>query len=87
MYNENTENDQIKLLDELQDKLQNLNISFDTNLIVAGDLNFFFDASLEATGGPPTLKKRCVKIYTSKRKLRPCRHLAPKKRKQKTVHI
>ena len=57
IYNENIEKDQINLLNCLENQLDNFDIDCNTNIILAGDFNFFFDKNLEAKGGNPQLKK------------------------------
>ena len=42
-YNENNQKDQLILLQELEAKLDSLDISNDTNIVFAGDLNFYFN--------------------------------------------
>ena len=58
LYNANTETEQIKTIYELDQLLGDL--CLDSNkkkIILARDFNLFFDPSLEASGGKPTLKK------------------------------
>ena len=57
IYNENIEKDQVNLLNCLENQLDGFDIGCNTNIILAGDFNFFFDKNLEAKGGNPQLKK------------------------------
>ena len=73
LYNENNQKDQLKLLQDLDAKLDSINISNDTNIVFAGDLNFYFDRHLEAVGGNPTSKPQSVaKFINIKEKLNLC---------------
>ena len=60
LYNENIEKDQVILLNSLENELKGFDISCNTNTILAGDFNFFFDKVLEAKGGNPHLKKSSI---------------------------
>ena len=53
-YNANTESEQINTIFELN---QLLYLDSTKKVVLAGDFSLFFDASLEALGGNPTLKK------------------------------
>ena len=57
IYNENVEKDQVNLLNCLENQLDGFDIGCNTNIILAGDFNFFFNKNLEAKGGNPQLKK------------------------------
>lgn len=65
LYNENNQKDQLKLLQELDTKLNSLNITINTNIVLAGDFNFYFDRNLEAAGGNPTSKPQSVAKFTN----------------------
>ena len=56
--NANTEIEQIKILEELQNLLKNLDISQNKRIIFADDLDIFFNSKLEAKGGKPLLKRK-----------------------------
>ena len=56
IYNANTEKEQISVLDELSTIMSSFENIHNHNVIFAGDFNIFFDASLDAKGGSPTLK-------------------------------
>ena len=60
IYNHNVEKDQLKLLQEVEDKIELLGIQPDTNVVLAGDFNFYFDKTLEAIGGNPTTKVQSI---------------------------
>ena len=59
-YNSNTETEQVKSINVLENLLQNFDINSSKNIVFAGDLNLFFDRNLEACGGTPLLKKKSV---------------------------
>ena len=56
LYNSNTETEQVKTIYELDQLLSDFCLDSDKNIILAGDFNLFFDPSLVASGGKPTLK-------------------------------
>ena len=59
-YNSNTETEQVKSINDLENLLQNFDINPSKNIVFAGDLNLFFDRNLEVCGGTPSLKKKSV---------------------------
>ena len=63
IYNPNTENEQLKFLLEVGEKIEQLDIKVDTNVILAGDLNFYFDKTLEAEGGNPKTKIQSIASF------------------------
>jgi exonuclease III len=60
IYNQNIEKDQLKLLQEVDDKMDLLGIKPDTNVVLAGDFNIFFDKMLESIGGNPKTKVQSI---------------------------
>ena len=56
--NANTEIEQIKILEDLQSLLKNLDISQNKRIIFTDDLDIFFNSKLEAKGGKPLLKRK-----------------------------
>ena len=60
MYNANTETEQVKILEELQSLLKNLDVSQNKRIIFADDFNIFFKSKLEAKGGKPLLKRKSI---------------------------
>ena len=60
IYNANTEKEQVSVLNELTTILSNFENNLNHNVIITGDLKNFFDASLDAKGGTPTLKSRSI---------------------------
>ena len=54
-YAPNEEKDQLKVLDDLNHILDNIDISEDTVLLWGGDFNLIFDIGLDADGGFPKL--------------------------------
>ena len=56
-YNANTELEQINTICELNQLLDDCYLDSTKKVVLAGDFNLFFDASLEALEGNPTLKK------------------------------
>ena len=59
-YAPNEEKDQLKVLDDLNHILDNIDISEDTILLWGGDFNLIFDIRLDAEGGFPKLKLKSV---------------------------
>ena len=57
IYNANTEVEQVQVLSELSELMKNINFSKENRIVLAGDLNVFFDTKLETKGGKPSLKK------------------------------
>ena len=57
IYNANTEVEQVQVLSELSELMKNINFSKENRIVLAGDLNVFFDSKLETKGGKPSLKK------------------------------
>ena len=60
IYNVNTEKEQVSALNELITILSNFENINNHNVIFAGDFNIFFNASLDAKGGTPTLKSHSI---------------------------
>ena len=54
----NTESEQINTICELNQLLDDCYLDSTKKVVLAGDFNLFFDASLEALGGNPTLKSK-----------------------------
>ena len=59
-YAPNEEKDQLKVLDDLNHILDNIDISEDTVLVWGGDFNVIFDIGLDADGGSPKLKLKSI---------------------------
>ena len=59
-YNANTESEQINTACKLNQLLDDCYLDSTKKVVLAGDFNLFFDASLEASGGNPTLKKKSI---------------------------
>ena len=57
LYNPNTETEQVKILEELQSFLRNLDINQNKRIIFAVDFKIFFYSKLEAKGGKRILKR------------------------------
>ena len=60
IYNANTEQEQLKILHNLSVLLEKFDSFCCKNVIVAGDLNFFFNKKLECKGGNSCLKKQSI---------------------------
>ena len=60
LYNANTETEHVKILEELQSLLKNLDISQNKRIIFAGDFNIFFNSKLEGKCGKPLLKRKPI---------------------------
>ena len=61
LYNANTEKKQLDTLTKLSEVLYSIPNIINENVILGGDLNFFFNASLETQGVSPVLKKHLTK--------------------------
>ena len=55
-YAPNAENEQVKVLIQIKNILDNLEISQDTSVISGGDFNLFFEKSLDTDGGNLSVK-------------------------------
>ena len=60
IYNANTEVEQVQVLSEVCKLMKNINFSKENRIVLAGDLNVFFDSKLETKGGKPSLKQKSV---------------------------
>ena len=60
LYHPNTENEHVKILDQLQNLLKKLNTSQIKRIIFASDFNIFFHSNLEARGGEPLVKENSL---------------------------
>ena len=63
IYNENCEKDQVNLLKILENQLNMFENANSSNIILAGDFNFYFDKTLEAYGGNPQTKKQSIASF------------------------
>ena len=73
IYNTNKEKEQVSVLNELSIILSNFKNIHNHNVIFVGDFNIFFDTSLDAKGGSPTLKSRSInKLIELNEKLELC---------------
>ena len=60
IYNANNEAEQLQVLRELSKLMKNINFSEENRIVLAGDLNVFFDSKLETKGGKPSVKQKSV---------------------------
>ena len=60
IYNANTEVGQVQVLRELSKLMKNINFLKENRIVLAGDLNVFFDSKLETKTGKPSLKQKYV---------------------------
>ena len=60
IHNANSEKEQVCVLKELTTILSNFENIHNHNVIFAGDFNIFFNASLDAKGGTPTLRSQSI---------------------------
>ena len=60
LYNPNTENEHVKILDQLQTLLKKLNTSQNKRLIFASDFNNIFHSKLEARRGELLFKENSL---------------------------
>ena len=63
IYNENNEAAQVRLLQHVDTQLEQLGIDPETNIVLGGDLNFYFDKNLEAVGGNPQTKLQSLAAF------------------------
>ena len=59
-YNANTKAEQVQVLSELSEFMKNINFSEENRIVLASDLNVFFDSKLETKGGKT---KICSKTF------------------------
>ena len=60
LYNPNTENKQIEVLNILLTMIKTIDINENSNLSLAGDFNIFFNTNLECCGGKRPFKQKSV---------------------------
>ena len=60
IYNANNEVEQVQVLSELSELMKNINFLEENRIVLAGDLDVFFDSTLEMKGGKPSLKQNSV---------------------------
>ena len=60
LYNPNTENEQVEVLNTLLTMMKTIDINENTNLLLAGDFNVFFNTNLECSGSSPSCKQKAV---------------------------
>ena len=63
LYNANPQTEQIKTIYELDKLLSDFCLDSNKKIRLAGDFNLFFDPSLEASGGKPSLKKNLYQNF------------------------
>ena len=63
IYNVNTETEQIETIYELDRLLSDFCLDSNKKIILEGNFNLFFDPSLEASGGKPSLKKKLFQNF------------------------
>ena len=51
IYNAKTKAEQVQVLSELSELTKSINFLEENRLVLAGDLNLFFDSKLETKGG------------------------------------
>ena len=59
-YAPNAENEQVKVLIQIKNIIDNLEIPQETSVILGGDFNLFFDKSLNTDGGNPSVKAKSL---------------------------
>ena len=60
IYNADTDKEQVSVLNKLTTILSSFENIHNHDVILEGDFNIFFNASLDAKGGTPTLKSRSI---------------------------
>ena len=63
IYNENNEIDQVRLLQQVDEQIEQLDVDSETNMVLGGDFNFYFDKNLEAIGGNPQTKLKSLAAF------------------------
>ena len=63
IYNENNEIDQVRLLQQVDEQIEQLDVDSETNIVLGGDFNFYFDKNLEAIGGNPQTKLKSLAAF------------------------
>ena len=86
-YSPNEEKDQLKVLDDLNHILDNIDFSEDTVLVWGGDLNLIFDIRLDADGGSPKLKLKSISKVSSVMTGIDLCDIYNKKSRNKAIHI
>ena len=71
-YNSNTQQQQVDTLKEVSSMLGQIDLDSEYKLIWGGDFNFYFDLSLEADGGKPSILMSLAKFESIKQKLDLC---------------
>lgn len=56
LYNRNTENEQVEVLNTLLTIMKTIDINENSNLLITGDFNIFFNKNLECCGDNPSFK-------------------------------
>lgn len=65
LYNPNTENEQVEVLNTLLTMMKTVDMNENSNLLLAGDFNVFFDTNLECCGGNPPFKQKS-KVFNNR---------------------
>ena len=60
LYNNNTETEQVYVLNNLSSFLEKFDVTLEKNLILAGDFNLFLNSKFDAKGGKPAIKKKSL---------------------------
>ena len=63
IYNENLETEQVKLLKDLEIKLDEISDISEHVIIIGGDWNFILNKNLDALGGNPSLKLNSIAMH------------------------
>lgn len=64
VYNNNTENEQITTIQNLDKMLESVDEILEHEIIIGGDFNFILDKELDAYGGNPLLKLKSIAEIT-----------------------
>ena len=73
LYNANTEQQQVDTLEDVSSMIGQIDLDSEYKLIRGGDFNFYFNLSLEAEGGKPSMKLMYLAKFESiKRNLDLC---------------
>ena len=63
IYNPNTETEQVTTFLDLGKMLETIKDTSDKHIVLAGNFNFFFDASIDSYGDKSTLKKKSISKF------------------------
>ena len=60
IYNANTEVEQVQVLSKLNELMKNIFLGGENRIVLASEVNVFFNSKLETKGGKPSLKQKSI---------------------------